>query len=415
MGLSHRHAHRERGLGDAIADSYNRAAHATITERAIPTAIDEPTQTDNLGTAIAKATGEVSVSASETIAGDKTMAVPTSTASSEPSSSQTSDSDSSSGGVSPGVTAGIVFGVLGGILLISLLIYFIISRRHSKERKQREEDNAEKLTPLGPAPPTKDIPRNAPRLSLRLNSDRPAKATAPGAFERPEASSNANPFTNQAERAHSPTLDRSTKPGRQTSMYRNSPSEVDLTLPESRRPPSPSGTVFSMSSVNPGSGPAAPSAGAAAIAAAGGPNNTAVHRVQLDFKPSLSDEMELRAGDLVRLLHEYDDGWALCIRLDRSRQGVVPRTCLSTRPVKPRPRPGAPNGPPVNPQGQRPGAPYRPASPGGMRSQSPAGRPISPAGRSQSPAGRPRAPSKGHGPSPMNPSYAQDAPPGMAM
>ena len=34
-----------------------------------------------------------------------------------------------------------------------------------------------------------------------------------------------------------------------------------------------------------------------------------VHRVQLDFKPSMDDELELRAGQLVRVLHEYDDGW----------------------------------------------------------------------------------------------------------
>ena len=41
----------------------------------------------------------------------------------------------------------------------------------------------------------------------------------------------------------------------------------------------------------------------------GGPPPTNVHRVQLDFKPSMDDELELRAGALVRLLHEYDDGW----------------------------------------------------------------------------------------------------------
>jgi hypothetical protein len=37
------------------------------------------------------------------------------------------------------------------------------------------------------------------------------------------------------------------------------------------------------------------------------PNN--VHRVQLDFKPSMQDELGLNAGQLVRMLHEYDDGW----------------------------------------------------------------------------------------------------------
>lgn len=54
---------------------------------------------------------------------------------------------------------------------------------------------------------------------------------------------------------------------------------------------------------------------AAAPVAAGGPNGGSprqpnnVHRVQLDFKPSMDDELELVSGALVRLLHEYDDGW----------------------------------------------------------------------------------------------------------
>ena len=65
------------------------------------------------------------------------------------------------------------------------------------------------------------------------------------------------------------------------------------------------------------SGPASPEsthstamsdAAAAAGAIPGGPQNN-VHRVQLDFKPSMDDEIELRNGQLVRILHEYDDGW----------------------------------------------------------------------------------------------------------
>ncbi|KAM0563681.1 hypothetical protein ACHAPJ_001408 [Fusarium lateritium] len=193
---------------------------------------------------------------------------------------------------------------------------------------------------------------------------------------------------------------------RKTSKRRDGPSELDLTLPNppmATVPASPAGTEFSNSSA-PVGGPDSPSGGAAAIAAAGGPVNSAVHRVQLDFKPTMDDELELRAGDLVRLLHEYDDGWALCIRLDRSRQGVVPRTCLSTRPVKPRPAQGGPRpGPPVktggpprgpgpnHPQGQRPMTPQGNFGPG--RPASPAGRPMTPNGtRPQSPMGPPMGP-----------------------
>ncbi|KAK8080301.1 variant SH3 domain-containing protein [Apiospora hydei] len=196
---------------------------------------------------------------------------------------------------------------------------------------------------------------------------------------------------------------------RKQSVRKDVPQPLDLTrvneaplpLPSLVSQPSPTGTEFSFTSVAPGQSPG-PSQSANAIAAAGGPAHSTVHRVQLDFKPSLEDEMELKAGQLVRLLHEYDDGWALCIRLDRSQQGVVPRTCLSTRPVKPRPAggpPGARNGPPINPNRGPGGAPrgQRPMTPQGGRPQSPAmmGRPQSPAmmGRPQSPAmSRPQSP-----------------------
>ncbi|KAM0206460.1 hypothetical protein ACHAQI_008187 [Fusarium lateritium] len=271
-------------------------------------------------------------------------------------------------------------------------------------------------------------------------------ATAPVS---PQSPSN-DPFT-----ANGPAVaagDGASLVARKTSVRRVGPQELDLTIPNapmSAIPASPAGTEYSNSPVTP-SALEAPSAGAAAIAAAGGPANSAVHRVQLDFKPTMDDELELRAGDLVRLLHEYDDGWAQCIRLDRSRQGVVPRTCLSTRPVKPRPaqagpRPGPPGkagGPPrgpgsMNPNGNRPQSPMgppmgppgrpqgRPMSPG-PRGQSPGpfqgqpqGRSMSPGPRSQSPAGnRSQSPNGTNrrnnppGPSPMNPS--QDPRPGHA-
>lgn len=55
--------------------------------------------------------------------------------------------------------------------------------------------------------------------------------------------------------------------------------------------------------------PQASTMAAAAAAAGGSFKNAPVHRVQMDFKPSMSDELELRVGQLVRILHEYDDGW----------------------------------------------------------------------------------------------------------
>lgn len=103
---------------------------------------------------------------------------------------------------------------------------------------------------------------------------------------------------------------------RQSVRKENVPAPLDLTLPPkfSAVPPSPANTEFSMQEVDPDHSPV-PSASAAAIAAAGGPANSTVHRVQLDFKPTLDDEMGLQAGQLVRLLHEYDDGWVSVLRM----------------------------------------------------------------------------------------------------
>lgn len=187
-------------------------------------------------------------------------------------------------------------------------------------------------------------------------------------------------------------------------------------------PPSPAWTEDIPAS--PGPAPSGP----LPVAAAGGHNGPApppnnVHRVQLDFKPSMSDELGLGAGQLVRMLHEYDDGWALCVRMDRSQQGVVPRTCLSKHPVKPRQGPPGPRmrGPPVSPaMGPPMGQPTgqgrvqqpRPLSPASGRnsphppSLSPAHGRMSPDPRSMSPGPRQMSPPQGRARSNSNAPYA---------
>jgi len=83
----------------------------------------------------------------------------------------------------------------------------------------------------------------------------------------------------------------------------NAPKPLNLSP---NRPVSPAGaspavSEFSQTSVSSG-------------ALTNGPPPSNVHRIQLDFKPSMEDELSLRAGQLVRLLHEYDDGW-VCIHI----------------------------------------------------------------------------------------------------
>ncbi|KAK2630537.1 hypothetical protein QTJ16_001357 [Diplocarpon rosae] len=362
--------------------------------------------------------------------------------SSTASSPSSSSDDNNSGGLSAGGTAGLVIGILVfvGVLLSVVLFCIRKRRRTAQEAEAREDEKSETgiqqsasgrppvIAPrLSLRPITQFLPNLAERRASRGNPV--AAQLAPVSEGRPaSAQSNdaENPFGNHAETVtsvqnpfgpHAETIDATNAKGpvelentpevavavplaapiglkRGASKRENGPAPMDFTKPgPPQGPPSPAGTGSNVSTAT--FGTPVRSGGGAAIAAAGGPANSPVHRVQLDFNPSLSDELELKQGQLVRVLHEYDDGWALCIRLDRSKQGVAPRTCLSTRPVKPRPQPPLQNGQ----SGQR-GSPGMRGPPNGPKvalavrahaSVSPNGAPASPATstqqRSQSPVG----------------------------
>jgi hypothetical protein len=49
--------------------------------------------------------------------------------------------------------------------------------------------------------------------------------------------------------------------------------------------------------------------------------------VRYEFIPSLPDELSITTGEIVRVVAEYDDGWALC-KNGRGDQGMVPVECL---------------------------------------------------------------------------------------
>ncbi|KEF55072.1 uncharacterized protein A1O9_08725 [Exophiala aquamarina CBS 119918] len=188
--------------------------------------------------------------------------------------------------------------------------------------------------------------------------------------------------------------------------------QVETPTPLRSQAPAPAPEPIAMQSAVPASIPSTPVTPGPVIATGPGPESAQgnVYRVMMDFKPSMEDELELVVGQLVRMLHEYDDGWALCIKLDRSQQGVVPRTCLAAKPSKPKPahlnqyaRGNGANSPQPNRPIQGPGSPMsRPMSPanGGPRSGMPPSRPMSPAGR---PGQRPMSPAGRPGQRPMSP------------
>jgi hypothetical protein len=51
------------------------------------------------------------------------------------------------------------------------------------------------------------------------------------------------------------------------------------------------------------------------------------------YTPTLSDELHVRAGDTVRVLQEYQDGWCFAQFVGKvdAPKGVVPMVCLQER------------------------------------------------------------------------------------
>ncbi|KAG9694301.1 hypothetical protein KCU95_g14817, partial [Aureobasidium melanogenum] len=307
-----------------------------------------------------------SAAASSTIASSSISSAAKAEATSSSSASATPVADAASSGMSSGAKAGIAIVVIFAIGALAGLAYFLIRKKKAQQKQAigMERLDDEKKGFVSQSPSTMTIPQPpaqtrstgpAPRLSYRPTSqwspsvlgDAEKAAAGAAAGVMAKHSDPANPFGIHAQTVESQSRD----------VISPIPEERSLSPPvelQGSPVPSPTAANFNISSpatpaeVGTASAvPVAALAGAASGAAIADPPGSTVHRVQLEFKPSMDDELELKVGQIVRVLHEYDDGWALCIRMDRSQQGVAPRTCLSKAPLKPRPMgpPPAKNGP----------------------------------------------------------------------
>ncbi|KAK6515710.1 hypothetical protein TWF281_004301 [Arthrobotrys megalospora] len=304
------------------------------------------------------------------------------------------DAATNSAGLTIGAYAGIVGGGVALIMVVVVIIAVVLKKRNNKNYEKPEDEKHMKHlsfsdrstpSPVSPVPTPKPAMALAPKLEIRPMTQ------FDGSFF-PTGNSDTMRSQDRPIKAPPPALSLDSKnltPG---------PFET----PE----PSPALSAFSDSS-----NITLPIQGAT-----GGPNSSSpVHRVMVDFKPSMADELELRAGEVVRLLHEYDDGWALCIRMDRTQQGVCPRTCLSPKAVKPRPPPPGIRGPggPPHPYSPSAGRPQSPSFGPGSRPQSPRSPgpnrpPMSPKGmpgpprRPMGPDSRPESPMGARAPHPLS-------------
>ena len=253
--------------------------------------------------------------------------------------------EKSDGGMSGGEKAGLAFGIIILLALVGGLIFFCLRRRKQKTNKEGMEQLNEKHASANSffggtaaafgatagdargsvqSRSSTRTASTAPRLSLR-----PVTQFLPNIMESRKSTGNAlnvpqmsekpksgwerpaqNPFSDaavlsekQARPESPPSNPFDEGDGAVVAAAKATPSHSQNNSWDGAEPATPKSTTFGTAAAVPVANGAGPR----------GPNN--VHRVQLDFKQSMDDELSLKSGQLVRMLHEYDDGWVSLISL----------------------------------------------------------------------------------------------------
>lgn len=250
-------------------------------------------------------------------------AIATNSAISESSNSSqdpTISQQQTNSGLTDGAKAGLAIGIILALALAAGLIFFCYKRQKKasghEELNEKSAHNEKRTSFFGSGLAAKRTSADsdksfgtihntatAPRLSLRpvtqflpsFGEKRksgnllggPQMSEQGSAWERRLEGAAQNPFSDKSEKQNNPFDEAD---ARSISPNSTAKQSMDGSASEPQTPRS----VGTATAVPVGQAPR-------------GPNN--VHRVQLDFKPSMDDELELKSGQLVRMLHEYDDGW----------------------------------------------------------------------------------------------------------
>jgi hypothetical protein len=318
-------------------------AAATAAPSQQPTITAFPVQTTNSPTTTTKQAEQTrslldTVRASATApAAQTSAAAPTSAPQSSNSPNISADQQTTelSGGAKAGIAIGVILAILALAVLAALGYRWKKKQDTEAYAKPEDEKNPFGDNAAAATPPASSRQRNA-RPSSGPNSHA-AGAGLAGAAARTNASHIAggaveqdlgktNPFGNHAAIApnnpevpaplkintpgvENATLTAGVITGVPAASIANAAQRQNApNAPNSNSVSAPNGPFMGTATASPTTSQfSMTSASSGAIAGASDPMN--VHRIQLDFKPSMDDELELKAGQLVRLLHEYDDGW----------------------------------------------------------------------------------------------------------
>ncbi|KAJ8086103.1 hypothetical protein PM082_004923 [Marasmius tenuissimus] len=207
---------------------------------------------------------------------------------------------SSGGGLSSGAIAGIAITV---VVVLAALIAYLVRRRMIASRAERKGEWYDRGGFAAPPPPVMaqaTFNATPPSSAYVFGSEAVGTATATPLYSQPPPPPPppSIPFA-ASERPLSLI------PGRRGSDYSSSavpfqaqPSTVPIPMPV-----------------------------AAPLPAASTPPGLRNKTVRCTFVPSMEDELSISTGETVRVLQEYDDGWALCLN-QQGTQGMVPLECL---------------------------------------------------------------------------------------
>ncbi|KAL0581239.1 hypothetical protein V5O48_000827 [Marasmius crinis-equi] len=214
---------------------------------------------------------------------------PTSTGSSADSNS--SNSNVQNGGLSSGAIAGIAIAV---VVVLAALIAYLVRRRMKGRRSGGRGDWYDRSGFSAPPPPPPAMTQAAPQFSAYDYSSG-AMATPLYSQPRPPPAPPAAPFA-MSDRPVSLIPGRRGS-GFSSSSYSFQPESTAVPIATTLAPPPTAST----------------------------PGKSAT--VRCTFVPSMADELSIETGDTIRVLQEYDDGWALCLN-SQGMQGMVPLECL---------------------------------------------------------------------------------------
>ena len=244
--------------------------------------------------------------------------------------STTVNNDSLNSGLSGGAKAGIAIGVILGVLALAAAVFALL-----RLKKRRDEENfGEAMTEKSPFGDHAAVPPPAPTARQMVQSQAPVlppmgiSAAAPVYGTERRAESPTNPFGPGAETirdvpssagsAGPTSISGADKAGlgagaavaaggiAAATIAKRTSVPAPLKINRSQSPalaapaqPSPAMSNFSDASL----------ASSAVTGSAAGGAGPKMHRVQMDFNPTMDDELGIGAGEIVEILHEYDDGW----------------------------------------------------------------------------------------------------------